>query len=103
MLPVSEMTLVPLLPLVPIFEYQLAPLEMIGGTLHQVSTLLRLVGLSQIPFSAVWMYLGLGSPVLPSRLAIKAVDSPHTYPPAPSFKVMEKLNPLLKIFSPKKP
>src|SRR5512139_967364 len=102
-LPDMEITLVPALFAVPIPAYQEAPRMMIGATLHQVSTLFKLVGPSHSPFSAVWMYLGRGSPALPSRVAISAVDSPQTYPPAPSFRVSEKVKPLPTMFSPSKP
>ena len=45
-LPTSEKIFVPLLPAVPMEAYQSAPLLMMNGTLAQVSTLLRFVGLS---------------------------------------------------------
>ena len=48
-LPTREKTFVPLLPSVPMLRNQSTPLLMISGTLAQVSTLLRLDGLSQSP------------------------------------------------------
>src|SRR4030043_1806779 len=87
-LPTMEKTFVPLLPAVPIFEYQSAPLEIMIGTLFQVSTLLRLLGLSQRPLSVVWICLALGSPTFPSIEAIKAVDSPQTKAPPPRKRLI---------------
>ena len=52
-LPTREKIFVPLLFSVPNCVNQSAPLLMISGTLAQVSTLLRLVGLSQSPLTAV--------------------------------------------------
>ena len=54
---------------------------MISGTLAQVSTLLRLEGLSQMPLTEVRMYFGLGSGALPSIERISAEDSPETKMP----------------------
>src|SRR4030042_6553170 len=102
-LPTTEKTFVPLLPSVPILEYQSAPLEMMTGTLFQVSTLLRLLGLSQRPLSVVWIYLALGSPTFPSMEAIRAVDSPQTKAPPPRNRSTWKEKPESKIFSPRSP
>src|SRR4030065_2897907 len=77
-LPTKENIFVPLLPSVPRVRYQSAPLLIINGTLAQVSTLFRSLGLFHSPFSTVCTYLALGSPTLPSSDAINAVDSPHT-------------------------
>ena len=52
-LPTSEKILVPLLRSVPILVNQSAPLLMIRGTLAQVSTLFKTLGLSQTPLTAV--------------------------------------------------
>src|SRR4030042_1466591 len=92
-LPTSEKTMVPLLPAVPIFEYQSAPLLIIKGTLAQVLTLFNRLGLSQSPFSAMWTYLAFGSPSLPSSEAIRALDSPQTKAPPPLLIVILKLKP----------
>src|SRR5512138_1393531 len=81
--PTREKILVPVLPLVPNWVNQSAPLVMIWGTLAQVSTLLRTLGWSQTPLTAVWMYLGRGSPARPSRAVMRALDSPQTKAPAP--------------------
>ena len=62
---------------------QALPRLMMRGTLAQVSTLLSRLGLFQTPHSEVWRYLGLGSPTLPSRAFMRAVDSPETKAPAP--------------------
>src|SRR5271157_2808683 len=82
-LPTRENILVPLLCFVPIDVYQSNPLFMMCGTLAHVSTLFRLVGLSQSPCSTVCTYLSLGSPDLPSTEDMRAVDSPHTKAPPP--------------------
>ena len=81
-------TLVPLLLLVPIFEYHSAPLAIITGTLAQVSTLFKLLGLSQSPLSTERIYFARGSPTLPSKEVIKAEDSPQTKAPPPLFIFM---------------
>ncbi len=86
--PTKEKIFVPLLPSVPISLYQSAPRLMIRGTLAQVSTLLRFEGLPHRPLSTVWMYLARGSPIFPSREAIRAVDSPHTKAPPPRTTLM---------------
>src|SRR4030043_862355 len=99
-LPTTEKTFVPLLPSVPIFEYQSAPLATITGTLFQVSTLLRLLGLSHKPLSVVWICFALGSPTFPSMEAIRAVDSPQTNAPPPRNRSTWKENREPKIFSP---
>src|SRR4030042_5686030 len=102
-LPTSEKTMVPLLPLVPLFVYQSAPLLMIRGTLAQVLTLFNRLGRSQRPFSAMWTYLALGSPILPSREAIRALDSPQTKAPPPLLVATLKSKPEPSIFSPSRP
>src|SRR4030043_2043080 len=91
--PTREKIFVPLLPSVPKVRYQSAPLLIITGTLDQVSTLFRLLGLSHRPFSTVCTYLALGSPTLPSRDAINAVDSPQTKAPPPLVMRTLKSNP----------
>src|SRR5215208_2973464 len=80
-LPDRETSLVPLLPSVPMLAYQSAPRLMICGTLAQVSTLLRLLGRSQMPATEVRMYLGRGSGGWPSIERISALDSPDTKMP----------------------
>src|SRR4030042_1678303 len=92
-LPTSENIMVPLLPAVPIFEYQSAPLLIIKGTLAHVLTLFSRLGLSQSPFSDMWTYLDLGSPTFPSRDAIRALDSPQTNAPPPLLIVTRKSKP----------
>ena len=51
-LPTSEKTLVPALLVLPVSLNQAGPLETMGATLYQVSTLLMLVGLPHSPFWA---------------------------------------------------
>jgi len=68
----------PLLPSVPVEVYQSEPLLIIRGTLAQVSTLFRTLGLPQIPLTEVRIYLGLGSGGFPSIDLINALDSPET-------------------------
>src|SRR4030067_1889521 len=62
MLPTSEKILGPLLPPVPVVRYQSEPRFTMKGTLAQVSTLFRFVGLSYSPRSDMCTYLGIGSP-----------------------------------------
>jgi len=102
-LPTRENIIVPLLPAVPTWEYHSAPLFIINGTLAQVLTLFSRLGLSQSPFSDIWIYLALGSPILPSREAIRALDSPQTKAPPPLFMVILKSKPEPKIFLPSSP
>src|SRR6056297_186494 len=85
----------------PIFLNQLGPFRRIGGILAQVSTLLRIVGCSQRPFSTLLIYLALGSPTFPCIEAIRALDSPHTKAPPPLTISRSKLRLLPKIFFPK--
>ena len=54
-LPTRENILVPLLPSVPICEYQSAPRLIIKGTFAQVSTLLRLEGLPLSPLRDLYI------------------------------------------------
>src|SRR3972149_624974 len=82
-LPTKEKIFVPLLFSVPMAPYHFAPLLMMRGTLAQVSTLFRTVGLSQSPFSTAWTYLARGSPARPSIEADKAEESPQTKGPPP--------------------
>ncbi|MBA7669507.1 hypothetical protein ES703_77638 [subsurface metagenome] len=102
-LPTSEKILVPLLPSLPILVYQSAPFLIMSGTLAQVSTLLRLVGCSQRPFSTVCTYFALGSPTLPSSDAINAVDSPQTKAPPPRLILTLKSKPEPSMFFPSSP
>src|ERR1039458_3025322 len=62
-LPTSEKTLVPALLALPVSLNQPAPLETMGATLYQVSTLLMLVGASHSPFCAGNGGRGRGRPV----------------------------------------
>src|SRR4030042_3696799 len=102
-LPTREKIFVPLLLSVPHRANQSAPLLMISGTLAQVSTLFKTLGLSQRPLTAVWIYFGLGSPALPSSAVIRALDSPQTKAPAPWCTLTLKSNPEPRIFFPSKP
>src|SRR5579872_3353923 len=89
--PTSENTLVPALLVLPVSLNQAGPLEMIGATLYQVSTLLMLVGLPHSPFCAGNGGRGRGRPAKPSSDAISAVSSPQTNAPAPSTRSISKL------------
>ena len=102
-LPTSEKILVPLLLSVPMELNQRAPRLMIRGTFAKVSTLLRMLGRFQTPLSDVWTYFGLGSPTLPSRAFIKAVDSPETKAPAPLCMDTSKSKPVPSMSLPSKP
>ena len=102
-LPTSEKIFVPLLPSVPIEPNQSAPFSNINGTVAYVSTLFKLLGLSQTPLSEVCMYLGLGSPTFPSIAFIKALDSPETNAPAPRCTFTSNLNPEPSMSAPSKP
>src|SRR5512140_2888682 len=83
-LPTRLNTLVPALLGEPVSENQAGPLDTIGATLYQVSTLLMLVGLPRRPFWAGNGGRVRGRPALPSREAMSAVSSPQTKAPAPS-------------------
>ena len=102
-LPTSENTLVPALFGLPVSANQAGPLETIGATLYQVSTLLMLVGLPQRPFWAGKGGRGRGRPAWPSSEAMSAVSSPQTKAPAPSTSSMSKLKPRPRMFSPSMP
>src|SRR5271157_4160131 len=102
-LPTTEKTFVPELFLQPMLENHFAPLLIMAGTFAHVSTLFRLEGLSHSPCSTVCMYFALGSPALPSREVIRAVDSPQTNAPAPLPIFRSKSNPVFRIFFPRKP
>ena len=82
-LPTREKILVPWLPSVPRLLNHLAPRLIIRGTVAQVSTLLILVGLPHSPLVAGKGGRCLGSPILPSSEAMRAVSSPQTKAPAP--------------------
>ncbi len=101
--PTSEKIFVPLLPSVPIEVNQSAPFSIISGTVAYVSTLFKLLGLSQTPFSEVCIYLGLGSPTFPSIAFINALDSPETKAPAPRCTFTSNANPEPSIASPSNP
>ena len=102
-LPTSEKTLVPALLALPVSVNQAGPLETIGATLYQVSTLLMLVGLPYRPFWAGNGGRDRGRPDWPSSDAISAVSSPHTKAPAPSTSSMSKSKPRPSTFSPRTP
>jgi hypothetical protein len=101
--PTREKIFVPLLFSVPMPANQPAPFSIISGTVAQVSTLFRFVGLPQIPLTAVRVYFGRGSPTRPSIAAIRALDSPLTKAPAPLWIVTSKVKPEPRMFSPRKP
>ena len=71
--------------------------------LAQVSTLLSTVGWPQRPSSAVWMYLGRGSPASPRCEVSSAEDSPQTNAPPPRTISRSKLKPLPRMSSPSRP
>jgi len=83
--PVRANTLVPFDFSVPRDAYQGPPWLMIWGTLAQVSTLLMFVGHPQSPELAGKGGRGRGMPLRPSMDAMRAVSSPQTKAPAPSF------------------
>ena len=101
--PTREKILVPFELSVPTEVNQSAPLSMIKGMLAHVSTLLSTDGRSHSPLTFDRTYLGRGSPALPSREVIKAVDSPHTNAPAPWCTITLKSKPDPRIFFPKSP
>src|SRR4030043_446204 len=102
MFPDKDISFVPLLPFVPMLAYQSDPILIIRGTLAQVSTLFRLLGLSQIPQTEVRMYLGLGSGLFPSIDFINALDSPETNIPTSRCTSTVKSKPEPRIFLPKR-
>ena len=83
--------------------YHFAPFKMIGGTLQNVSTLFKTVGLSNNPCSTVRGGLTRGMPRFPSIDVVKALPSPHTKAPAPWLMWRSKSNPEPKIFFPRSP
>jgi len=99
--PATANTLVPLLLSVPQAAYLSAPFRMIQGTLAKVSTLLMLVGFPHNPFTAGKGGLGRGVPRFPSMEAMRAVSSPQTKAPAPSFSFTSKAMVEPKMFWPK--
>ncbi|KIR01157.1 hypothetical protein P261_02890 [Lachnospiraceae bacterium TWA4] len=101
--PPSANTLVPFERSVPIPANQSAPFKIICGIFAHVSTLLRMVGCPNKPFTAGNGGRGRGSPRLPSIEVISAVSSPHTNAPAPKRKSISKSNPVPKMSFPKKP
>ena len=100
-LPAIAKTLVPLLLAVPRRLKACAPLRTIHGTLAKVSTLLMLVGHSQRPLTAGNGGRIRGMPRRPSIEAMRAVSSPHTKAPAPSFSATWNSNPAPKTSSPR--
>ncbi len=101
--PTSEKTLVPGLLALPVSVNQAAPLETIGATLYQVSTLLMLVGLPYRPLLAGNGGRVRGRPEWPSSEAMSAVSSPQTKAPAPSMVSMSNVKPRPRTFSPRTP
>src|SRR3990167_8555816 len=99
--PESDTSLVPLLFSEPMLVYQSAPRLMISGTLVQVSTLLRLLGLFQMPLTDVRMYLGRGSGALPSMERMRALDSPETKMPTSKCNSTSKSKPVPRMFLPR--
>ena len=77
MLPHALINFVPVLLPTPIFAYSSPPILMIGPTAANVSTLFTTVGRIHKPCTAGNGGLILGLPLLPSKLSIKAVSSPH--------------------------
>src|SRR4030042_5331260 len=80
-LPTREKTLVPGLLALPVSVNQAGPLETMGATLYQVSTLLMLVGFSQRPLCAGKGGRGRGRPDRPSSDAMSAGSSPQAKAP----------------------
>ena len=101
--PVRAKTLVPLLFSVPKDAYHSPPLVIIWGTLAQVSTLLILEGFPHTPFWAGNGGLGLGIPLFPSMEFMRAVSSPQTKAPAPSFTMISRSKPEPNMFLPRNP
>ena len=92
-LPTRLNTLVPALLGEPVSVNQAGPLETMGATLYQVSTLLMFVGLPYRPFWAGNGGRVRGLPDWPSSEAMSAVSSPQTKAPAPSTSWMSKSKP----------
>ncbi len=90
--PTKEKTLVPLLFAVPKVEKKSPPRAIMRGILHQVSTLLIVVGLPYKPCWAGKGGRGEGLPAFPSMDAIRAVSSPQTKAPAPVTISISKLD-----------
>src|ERR1700728_5147066 len=88
---------------VPNAAYQSPPCRIIAGTVLSVSTLLITVGQPYSPTTAGKGGLIRGYPRLPSSDSINADSSPHSYAPAPVCPESSKLNPLPRIFWPRKP
>ena len=68
---------------VPMVLNHAGPRSMIGGTRHNVSTLLITVGRANAPAIAGNGGLFLGQPRFPSSASSKPVSSPQIYAPAP--------------------
>src|SRR3989304_4534383 len=100
--PAREKVLVPLLVAEPNLAYQSPPRCITVAASAQVPTLLILLGLPHKPELAGKGGRERGIPLLPSMETIKAVSSPQTKAPAPSFISMSKLKPEPRIFSPSK-
>src|SRR5215813_7146388 len=81
--PETEYIRVPPCVLVPSPANQAAPRSMIGGTQHNVSTLLTMVGWPKAPLMAGNGGLILGQPFFPSSEDRSPVSSPQIYAPAP--------------------
>ncbi len=102
-LPAMAKTLVPLLLVVPRRLKACAPLRTIHGTLAKVSTLLMFVGQSHRPLTAGKGGRTRGMPRWPSIEPMRAVSSPQTKAPAPSFSLTWNSNPVPRMSSPRKP
>ncbi len=101
-LPAMAKTLVPLLLAVPRRLKACAPFRTIQGTLAKVSTLLMQVGHSHRPLTAGKGGRTRGMPRRPSIEAMRAVSSPQTKAPAPSFSSTRNSNPVPKTLSPRR-
>ena len=102
-LPVRAKAFVPELPSVPTDLNQSAPFLMMSGTLANVSTLFRQVGLPYRPLSTERGGFVRGMPRLPSIDAVMAEPSPQTNAPAPQLMCIWKLKPLPRMLSPSSP
>ena len=102
-LPVRAKAFVPELPSVPTDLNQSAPFLMMSGTLANVSTLFRQVGLPYRPLSTERGGFVRGMPRLPSMDAVMAEPSPQTNAPAPQLMCIWKLKPLPRMLSPSRP
>ncbi len=103
MSPTIENVLVPLLSSDPTLLNSEGPFCITKVTLAMVSTLLMTVGFPHKPEVVGNGGRVRGVPLLPSIEAMRAVSSPQTNAPAPTFIFTSKLNPESRIFSPRNP